>query len=80
MKILIQNFAILKDYFSSSLEIELGDTAKTADAIQALKELNPKASNVLDSCRIAVDETLVSRQFDLQEGATLFLLPPSSGG
>lgn len=80
MKISIQNFAILKDYFSSLLELEVSDTATVADAIQQLKVLNPKATKVLDSCRVAVDEALVDQEFGLKEGSTLFLLPPSSGG
>lgn len=73
-------FAGLRKYFGSETVVTIDTGASYSAVIDALKTLNPEASEVLPSCRIAVDEEFVSLSEPLKSENTIFLIPPSSGG
>lgn len=80
MKIRVTVFARLKDFFEPEFFVELPAGSTVATAIAALGERRPPARDVLAASRAALDETFVPPQHILNDGAELFLLPPSSGG
>lgn len=73
-------FAGLRKYFGSEAEVRLKTEATFQNILEELAKLNPEAKEVLESCRIAVDEKFVSTDSPLNSVTTVFLIPPSSGG
>ncbi len=80
MKIKVTVFARLKDFFEPEFSVELPQGASVGGAIQALSDLRPAAAEVLAASRAAIQDAFVPTAHVLEEGAELFLLPPSSGG
>lgn len=76
----IHFFAGLKRFFPAPMPLEGLEGQTGADAISKLKEISPDASDLLDKCRIAINEEFVKLSTTLQENTELFLIPPSSGG
>lgn len=73
-------FAGLRKYFGAEAEVQLAATATFKQILEELAKLNPAAKEVLESCRIAVDEKFVALDSPLNSTNTVFLIPPSSGG
>ncbi len=73
-------FAGLRKYFGSETIVTVDSDTSYSVVIDELKALNPDATEVLSSCRIAVNEEFVSLNEVLKPESTLFLIPPSSGG
>lgn len=80
MNIRLLTFAAMKDYFSADTAMTLDSEYTVEDLKQTLKSQNPSASELIDSCRFAVNQVFVDDKFDLFEGAVVAILPPSSGG
>ncbi len=75
----IHVYAKLKDYFDPEFELEeaIGNT----DELQAvLVKINGSASELLSSCRFAVEEGFIDKDFKLKAHDTVVIIPPSSGG
>jgi molybdopterin synthase sulfur carrier subunit len=73
-------FAGLRKYFGSDVTVQVESGASYSKIIDELKIINTEATEVLSSCRIAVNEEFVSLDELLKPENTLFLIPPSSGG
>ncbi len=73
-------FAGLKKYFGNETEVSVGLGASYSVLIDELKALKPEATEVLASCRIAVNEVFVPLNESVGNENTVFLIPPSSGG
>lgn len=73
-------FAGLKKYFGNETTVSVGLGASYSALIDALKALKPEATEVLSSCRIAVNEKFVPLNEPIGNEITVFLIPPSSGG
>lgn len=73
-------FAGLKRYFPNHQTIDSESMDSLQDVIQHLKVLQPEASELLDSCRIAVDENFVPLKTVITDVKEVFVIPPSSGG
>ena len=73
-------FAGLRKYFGSETAVLVEFGASYSKVIDGLRAINPEATEILASCRIAVDEEFISLNEQLKPGNTLFLIPPSSGG
>ena len=73
-------FAGLRKYFGNetTVDVESGDSYSVV--IDGLKAINPEATEVLSSCRIAVNELFVQLSDPIKTESTIFLIPPSSGG
>ena len=75
----IQVYAVLKDYFEKEFTLQ-----QSFDTINSLKSFlidkNPKAENVLNSSRFAVDNEFVENDYSLNENDSISIMPPSSGG
>ena len=73
-------FAGLRKYFGNetTVLVESGDSYSVV--IDGLKAINPEATEVLSSCRIAVNESFVQLSDPIKTENTIFLIPPSSGG
>jgi molybdopterin converting factor small subunit len=65
---------------AASTGLELGAEATVADALALLAELHPALRSLLPALRVAMDEEFVTGATALQDGATIALLPPVSGG
>ncbi|HEY0054093.1 MAG TPA: MoaD/ThiS family protein [Pedobacter sp.] len=75
----IQVYAVLKDYFER--EFTLQQPFETIDTLKGfLIEKNPKAENILNISRFAVDNEIVENDYILNENDNISILPPSSGG
>lgn len=75
----IKIYAVLKDYFPATLELNLDITA-ISELKTALEKQNPSAKAILKLSRFAVDDAFVSLDFALKGGETISVIPPSSGG
>lgn len=73
-------FAGLRKYFGSEVTVLVESGASYSNVIDELKAVNPEATEVLSSCRIAVNEEFVSLKEPIGTENTVFLIPPSSGG
>lgn len=73
-------FAGLRKYFGSETNVRVGTNGSYSDIVDQLKLLNPEATEVLTSCRIAVNEDFVLLSEPLKPESTIYLIPPSSGG
>ena len=79
LRMQIQVYAILKDYFDKDFTID-----ETVDNIEVLNNFlidrNPASAAILAGCRFAVNDTFVDNQFQLQPNDSIHIIPPSSGG
>lgn len=73
-------FAGLRKFFGDELTISVQLPLSYKDIIDHLKLLKPKASEVLDNCRVAVDKEFVSLNSFKTDDNTIYIVPPSSGG
>ena len=73
-------FAGLRKYFGSETTVQVVSGASYSKVIDELKAMNPEATDVLSSCRIAVNEEFISLDEPIKSENTIFLIPPSSGG
>jgi sulfur-carrier protein len=80
MKVTIQVFAALKDYFDKEFSLLVSPEASVYELIEELKILQPLAQPVLSKCRIAVNENFVSPEYILNDEERICIIPPSSGG
>jgi molybdopterin converting factor small subunit len=77
MKIYV--YAALKDHFQPEFELE-GSVRNTDELKSRLQALNTNATELLQSCRFAVEEGFIENDFKLNENDTVIVIPPSSGG
>ena len=75
----IQVFAVLKDFFEKEFELQ-ADVSNIPGLKERLIELNPAASNLLNTCRFAVKDDFIDNDFQLQDHDTIYIIPPGSGG
>ena len=80
MKIRVQLFAGLKDFYESELSLDLPEPARAGDVHARLGEINPGGRELLKVSRLAIDDSFVSADSLLREGQEVIVLPPSSGG
>jgi molybdopterin synthase sulfur carrier subunit len=75
----VQVYAVLKDYFEKEFTLQ-----QSFDTVSSLKSFltrqNPKAENILNISRFAVDNEIVENDYSLNEYDNISILPPSSGG
>jgi len=80
MKVTVQVFAALKDFFASEFVLEIEKDASVSLLVEKLSALNPGSQAVLSKCRIAINEKFVSNQYVVKDEERIFIVPPSSGG
>lgn len=73
-------FAGLKRYFPESVEMDTVGLNSISDVVNTLKAKNSEAIELLEKCRVAVDENFVSTETFLEGLKEVFIIPPSSGG
>ena len=76
----IHVFAILKDFYSESFEIDGKGIESIEDLKHQLSNINKSATQILESCRFAVNEEFVKGNYQLKEDEHVYIIPPSSGG
>lgn len=80
MKITVLLFAQLKDVAGkSSIELEI-DNGTVKDALDVLSKEHPALEPQLKRVQTAWNEEYCKRDTPLQDGGTLALIPPVSGG
>ncbi|WP_423128210.1 MoaD/ThiS family protein [Gaoshiqia sp. Z1-71] len=79
-QIQITCFAALRKFFDPEVNIQLQLPAAYHSVIYELKKLNPQAADLLDHCRIAVNERFVAPTDLKMTDEPVYLIPPSSGG
>lgn len=75
----MQVFATLKDHFEKEFELHT-DVQSTEKLKEVLIDMHPAAAGILSSCRFAVNDDFVDKDFKLQSHDTIAIIPPSSGG
>jgi molybdopterin synthase sulfur carrier subunit len=73
-------FAGLRKFFDNPLKLVVKLPTAYECIFQEMKKRKPEASEILDSCRIAVCESFVPRTALMTSDEPLFIIPPSSGG
>jgi molybdopterin converting factor small subunit len=73
-------FAGLRKYFGSGTTVRVGSGAPYSDVIDEMIRMKPEAGEILRTCRIAVNEELISPGETIKSEKALILIPPSSGG
>ncbi|MFL5728370.1 MAG: MoaD/ThiS family protein [Cytophagaceae bacterium] len=80
MRIKIKVFAALKDYFEPEFQLDVKDGLHVSDVLDIIMIRNSMALPVLRKCRVAVNESFVQSDYNVQENEELLIMPPSSGG
>jgi molybdopterin converting factor subunit 1 len=81
MKCTVLLFAQLREAVGSDrISIELPNGSTVADALDALASKHPSIAALKSSIAVAVDETYRPPTFPLNDGCTIALIPPVSGG
>ena len=81
MRCKILLFAQLVDEVGArSLELELPDDATVSDAIDALAKIVTSIAPFKNPIAIAVNQRYVRPDYELNDGDTIALIPPVSGG
>ncbi|MDD4991704.1 MAG: MoaD/ThiS family protein [Paludibacter sp.] len=78
--IIIRFFGGLKTFYSDSISLQLAKGISVNEVIDKLLELNSEAQEVLDISQLAIDSTIVPKDFIITEKCELIVLPPFSGG
>jgi molybdopterin converting factor small subunit len=73
-------FGSLRAYFGDQMQMQVTHGLEIGDVMEILKTKSPDASDVLASCRVAVDSELEQCDFKLNQPHELAILPPFSGG
>ncbi len=73
-------FAGLKKFFGVELTLNLHLPIAYEKVLDEMKRINPEATEVLNSCRIAVCQTFVPLKSLMTSDEPIFIVPPSSGG
>lgn len=81
MKIQVLLFAAAKEAAgSSSVQVELTADANAGDVIGALAKEVPALTDLLPSCRLALDCCYVASDQAIAGASEIALIPPVSGG
>jgi molybdopterin converting factor small subunit len=80
MTLHITTFAILKEYFSPAFVVNSDIIKTVGDLKQELIRTTPSSSAVVKSSRFAIDEIFVNDNTKLHDNASIYIVPPSSGG
>ncbi len=81
MRVTVLCWGHLTDYFGSEgFELELPEGSQIQNVITLLEQREPKATRLTRSCRYALDEEYAPLDTPLQDGCTVAILPPMSGG
>jgi len=72
-------YAILKDYFDSSFNLE-ENISSVEELKNKLAQIKPQSAAVLNACRFAVNDEFVNLDFKIKEDDSISILPPASGG
>lgn len=73
-------FGPLKNFFGEKLSLIVPEGSVLEEVITKLKIISPEASDLLDSCKIAIDSTIEEPNFTLCKACEIAILPPFSGG
>jgi sulfur-carrier protein len=74
----IHVYAALKDYFQPEFELA-GEVRDTDDLKARLLAINSQADVVLSTCRFAVEDGFIDREFQLKGHNTVVIIPSGSG-
>ena len=74
----IHVYAALKDYFQPEFELA-GEVRDTDDLKARLLAINSQADIVLSTCRFAVEDGFIDREFQLKGHNTVVIIPSGSG-
>jgi molybdopterin converting factor subunit 1 len=81
MRVRIEMFARARELAgSSSVELELEETATVGDLRRRLAADRPALAPLLAKSAIAVDQEFAGDQLSLRHGAVVAVVPPVSGG
>ena len=72
-------YAVLKDYFDSSFELN-HPVGTISEVKEKLLQINPKAASLLNLSRFAVNDEIVGDDFKINAHDLISILPPASGG
>lgn len=76
----IQFFGGLKDFFESTITIELPTESKISDCVHNLIKQQPHAKSMLQKCAIALNGIIHKENTMLHHNDQLVIMPPYSGG
>ncbi len=81
MTIFVRMFAVCRDLANAStLAVELPEPANIADLRHELDTACPALQSILPRCAFAVCDEWATDETRIEEGATIALVPPVSGG
>lgn len=80
IEITIRFFGGLKTFYSDSISLQLAKGTSVNEVIDKLLEMNSAAREVLGISQLAIDSTIVEKDFIITEKCELIVLPPFSGG
>jgi molybdopterin converting factor small subunit len=80
LEITIRFYGGLKTFYSDSIRTQVTKGTQVKDVIDKLLEINSAAQEVLEISQLAIDSTIVAKDFIINEKCELIVLPPFSGG
>ena len=80
MKLKIRTYASVKEMLGESFEIEVTDGCTIEELKKKIVVMNPKIAEMINICRFAVNESIVSDKTSIKEDEHVHIIPPSSGG
>jgi molybdopterin converting factor small subunit len=73
-------YGALKNYYGSKLGLMILTGTDLNGILRILKEMDHKASEILDSCKMAIDSEFAEPGYTISKPVEIVLLPPFSGG
>lgn len=80
IKITVQIFAVLKEYFEEKFEIYISSQSSCAEILALLGKQHPQATGLLSKCGIANEEAILDNDHTFSNNDKIYIIPPSSGG
>ncbi|MEG8945769.1 MoaD/ThiS family protein [Rosettibacter firmus] len=80
MKITIKIFAGLREFIPDEFNINVDNNCTVEQLKKLLIKKFPEASKLLNSSRFVVNEEFVDNKEVINKNATVYIIPPVSGG
>jgi molybdopterin converting factor small subunit len=80
MKLKINTYASVKEFFGESFELEVDNNSTIESLRKKIVAMKPETAGLINKCRFAVNESIVNDNTLIKEDENVHIIPPASGG